>query len=105
MLLEINELKYFLLNMNGKHFKQIIQFFVSHLISHHSLTMQEARREEQLVKRLTRQTQQEQRLATQLLQMRMQKEVIRENRLFREQQYQQRRERDFQEALEREAVS
>lgn len=68
------------------------------------LPPQEARRDEQLVKRLTRQTQLEQRLATQLLQMRRQKEVIRENRLFREQQYQQRREKDFQEALEMEAV-
>lgn len=66
--------------------------------------LQETRREEQLVKRLTRQTQQEQRLTAQLLQIRKQKEVIRENRLFRDQQCQQRRERDFQEALEREAV-
>ncbi|TNN44657.1 Sperm flagellar protein 2 [Liparis tanakae] len=65
---------------------------------------EEAQREEQLVKRLTRQTQQEQRLATQLLQVRVQKDVLRKNRLFREQQYKQRRERDFQEALEREAV-
>lgn len=69
-----------------------------------SLSLQEALREEQLVKRLTRQTQQEQRLTTQLLQIHVQKDVIRKNRLFREQQYQQRRERDFQEALEREAV-
>lgn len=68
------------------------------------ITLQEARREDQLVKRLTRQTQQEQRLAAQLLQIRGQKEVIWENRLFREQQHQQRRERDLQEALEKEAV-
>ncbi|XP_049907303.1 sperm flagellar protein 2 isoform X2 [Epinephelus moara] len=65
---------------------------------------EEARREDQLVKHLTCQTQQEQRLATQLLQIRVQKDRIRENRLFREQQYKQRRERDFQEALEREAA-
>ncbi|KAM3611956.1 uncharacterized protein V6R79_026395 [Siganus canaliculatus] len=65
---------------------------------------EDARRDEQLVKRLTRQTQEEKRLTTQLLQIRMQKEVIRENRLFREQQYQLRRAKDFQEALEREAV-
>ncbi|XP_068422799.1 sperm flagellar protein 2 [Clinocottus analis] len=65
---------------------------------------QEAQREEQLVKRLTRPTQQEQRFATQLLQIRVQKDVIRNNRLFREQQHQQRRERDFQENLEREAA-
>lgn len=68
------------------------------------ITLQEARREDQLVKRLTRQTQQEQRLAAQLLQIRGQKEVIWENRLLREQQHQQRRERDLQEALEKEAV-
>ncbi|KAM7391379.1 hypothetical protein PAMP_022074 [Pampus punctatissimus] len=78
------------------------RFLVEQLKSHEA--QEEAKREEQLVKRLTRQTQHEQRLAVQLLQIRMQKEVIRENRLFREQQYQQRRERDFQEALEREAV-
>lgn len=43
-------------------------------------------------------------MASQLLQMRMQKAVISQNRLFREQQYQQRKERDIKEALEREAV-
>ncbi|XP_023257460.1 sperm flagellar protein 2-like [Seriola lalandi dorsalis] len=78
------------------------RFLVEQLKAHEA--QEEAQREEQLVKRLTRQTQQELRLASQLLQMRMQKEVIRENRLFREQQYQQRREKDFQEALEREAA-
>jgi hypothetical protein len=57
-----------------------------------------------LVRRLTRQTEQERRLVAQLLQVRAQKEVLRENRLFREQQYQEQRERDFLEALEREAV-
>lgn len=57
-----------------------------------------------MVRRLTRRTMQEQRLAAQLMQIRRQKEVIRENRLFREQQYKQRREKDFQEALDREAV-
>uniref|UniRef100_A0A8C9ZT79 Sperm flagellar 2 n=1 Tax=Sander lucioperca TaxID=283035 RepID=A0A8C9ZT79_SANLU len=78
------------------------RFLVEQLKAHEA--QEEARREEQLVKRLTRQTQQEQRLATQLLQIRLQKDVIRKNRQFREQQYQQRRERDFQEALEREAA-
>ncbi|XP_034728689.1 sperm flagellar protein 2 isoform X2 [Etheostoma cragini] len=78
------------------------RFLVEQLKAHEA--QEEARREEQLVKRLTRQTQQEQRLATQLLQIRVQKDVIRKNRQFREQQYQQRRERDFQEALEREAA-
>ena len=65
---------------------------------------QDAQRDEQLVRRLTRQTEQERRLVAQLLQVRAQKEVLRENRLFREQQYQEQRERDFLEALEREAV-
>lgn len=74
------------------------------LTNHLCVSLQESRQEEQLVWRLTRPTQQEQRLAAQLLQIRRQKEVILENRLFRELQYQQRRERDFQEALEREAV-
>ncbi|XP_041793355.1 sperm flagellar protein 2 [Chelmon rostratus] len=78
------------------------RFLVEQLKAHEA--REEAQRDEQLVKRLTRQTQQEQRLAAQLLQIRTQKEVIRQNRLFREQQYQQRRERDFQEALEREAA-
>nr|XP_040051942.1 sperm flagellar protein 2 isoform X2 [Gasterosteus aculeatus aculeatus] len=78
------------------------RFLVEQLQAHEA--QEEALREEQLVKRLTRQTQQEQRLTTQLLQIHVQKDVIRKNRLFREQQYQQRRERDFQEALEREAA-
>ncbi|XP_047197228.1 sperm flagellar protein 2 [Hippoglossus stenolepis] len=77
------------------------RFLVEQLKAHEA--QEEARREDQLVKRLTRQTQQEQRLASQLLKFRMQKEVIRQNRLLREQQCQQRRERDFQEALDREA--
>ena len=71
---------------------------------HLFISPQEARRDEQLVRRLTRQTLHEQRLAAQLLQIRRQKDVILENRLFREEQYRQRRERDFQEALAREAV-
>lgn len=57
-----------------------------------------------MMRRLTRQTKQEQRLVAELMQIRRQKDVIRENRLFREQQYQQRREKDIQEALDREAV-
>ncbi|MEQ2292196.1 hypothetical protein AMECASPLE_020615 [Ameca splendens] len=65
---------------------------------------QEAQLEDQMVRRLMRQTQQEQRLAEQLMQIRRQKEVILENRLFREQQYQEQTERDFQQALDREAV-
>ncbi|XP_034548605.1 sperm flagellar protein 2 isoform X2 [Notolabrus celidotus] len=75
---------------------------VEQLMAHEA--QEEAQREEQLVRRLTSQAQQEQRSAAQHLQMRKQKEVIRESRLFREKQYQQRRERDFREALEREAA-
>lgn len=74
------------------------------MIMWHLFSSQETRRDEQLVRRLTRQTQQEQRLATQLLQIRRQKEVILENRLFREEQYRQRRDRDLEEALEWQAV-
>ncbi|XP_022100241.1 sperm flagellar protein 2-like isoform X2 [Acanthaster planci] len=64
---------------------------------------EEARREEMLVNRLMRQSQQERRIATQLLQLRHEKAVICQNRIFREQQYEERRQRDFQEALDKEA--
>ncbi|KAK2910926.1 hypothetical protein Q8A67_003059 [Cirrhinus molitorella] len=65
---------------------------------------QEVLREEQMVKRLMRQTQQEKRIAVQLMQIKQQKEVLRQNRIFQERQYQERRLRDFQEALDREAI-
>ncbi|XDV21456.1 hypothetical protein PO909_026550 [Leuciscus waleckii] len=65
---------------------------------------EEALREEQMVSRLMRQTQQEKRIAVQLMQIKQQKEVLRQNRIFQERQYQERRLRDFQEALDREAV-
>ncbi|XP_050965216.1 sperm flagellar protein 2 isoform X2 [Labeo rohita] len=65
---------------------------------------QEVLREEQMVSRLMRQTQQEKRVAVQLMQIKQQKEVLRQNRIFQERQYQERRLRDFQEALDREAV-
>ncbi|XP_061881498.1 sperm flagellar protein 2 isoform X2 [Entelurus aequoreus] len=61
-------------------------------------------REEQLVRYLTGQTLQEKRLAVQLLQMRKQKDAFRQNRLLIEQQFQQQREKEFREALEREAA-
>uniref|UniRef100_A0A672YUG5 Calponin-homology (CH) domain-containing protein n=1 Tax=Sphaeramia orbicularis TaxID=375764 RepID=A0A672YUG5_9TELE len=82
--------------------KRVDRFLVEQLKAHEA--QEEASRDEYLVKRLTRQTQQEQRLVAQLLQIRKQKEVIVKNRLFREQQIQQRREKDFKEALEREAA-
>uniref|UniRef100_A0A8C1H5Z6 Sperm flagellar 2 n=1 Tax=Cyprinus carpio carpio TaxID=630221 RepID=A0A8C1H5Z6_CYPCA len=65
---------------------------------------QELLREEQMVSRLMRQTQQEKRITVQLMQIKQQKEVLRQNRIFQERQYQERRLRDFQEALDREAV-
>ncbi|PVD23583.1 hypothetical protein C0Q70_16855 [Pomacea canaliculata] len=64
---------------------------------------EEAQREEMMVNRLMRQSQQERRIAVQLLQARHEKEVIRNNRMVREQQYQERRVKDFEEALNREA--
>nr|XP_023692350.1 sperm flagellar protein 2 [Paramormyrops kingsleyae] len=65
---------------------------------------QEAIRDEQLVARLTRQTKQERRIVVQLMQIHQQKDVLRQNRIFREKQYQEQRLRDFQEALDREAA-
>lgn len=66
-------------------------------------TQEEARREEMMVNRLMRQSQQERRIAVQLLQARHEKEIIRNNRILREQQYQERRLKDFEDALNREA--
>uniref|UniRef100_A0A4W4EPB2 Calponin-homology (CH) domain-containing protein n=1 Tax=Electrophorus electricus TaxID=8005 RepID=A0A4W4EPB2_ELEEL len=72
------------------------------LHTHH--THQEMLREEQLVGRLMRQSQQEKRIAVRLMQIRQQKEVLRQNRILRESQYQEQRLRDFQQALDREAA-
>lgn len=66
---------------------------------------QEAFREEQLINRLMRQSQQERRIAVQLMHVRHEKEVLWQNRIFREKQYEERRLKDFQDALDREAVS
>lgn len=71
------------------------------LAAHHN--QEEARREEMMVNRLMRQSQQERRIAVQLLQARHEKEIIRNNRITREQQYQERRLKDFEDALNREA--
>ncbi|KAM9849627.1 sperm flagellar protein 2-like [Aulostomus maculatus] len=65
---------------------------------------EERQKEEQLVRCLSRQTQQERRLEAYLLQIRKQKDVIQQNCFFREQQYQQQRERDLQEARDRQAA-
>ncbi|KAM8960886.1 sperm flagellar protein 2 [Pelodytes ibericus] len=65
---------------------------------------EEAFREEQLVSRLMRQSQQERRIAVQLMHVRHEKDVLKQNRIFREKQYEERREREFREALDREAA-
>lgn len=66
---------------------------------------QEAYREEQLINRLMRQSQQERRIAVQLMHVRHEKEVLWQNRIFREKQYEERRLKEFQDALDREAVN
>ncbi|XP_029115332.1 sperm flagellar protein 2 isoform X3 [Scleropages formosus] len=65
---------------------------------------EELNRDERLLACLTRQSQQERRLAVQLMQVRQQKEFLRQNRIFREKQYQEQRLREFQEALDRKAA-
>ncbi|XP_077377260.1 sperm flagellar protein 2 isoform X2 [Festucalex cinctus] len=82
--------------------KRRIRCLVEQLKAH--VAQEERWREEQLVRSLTGQTQQEKRLAVQLLQMRKQKDAFRQNRLLIEQQFQQQREKEFREALEREAA-
>ncbi|XP_055008697.1 sperm flagellar protein 2-like [Boleophthalmus pectinirostris] len=67
-------------------------------------TEQDEQIEESLVKRLTRQTIKEKHLVSELLHIRLQKEVMIKNNLMRQQQFHQRREKDFQEALDREAL-
>ncbi|XP_066425668.1 sperm flagellar protein 2 [Molothrus aeneus] len=61
-------------------------------------------REEQLIYRLMKQSQHERRIAAQLMHVRHEKEVIRQNRIFKEKQYEERRQKEFQEALDREAA-
>lgn len=51
-----------------------------------------------------RQSQQEKRVAVQLMQIRQQKEVLRQNRILHERQFQEQRKRDFEDALDREVV-
>ena len=58
-----------------------------------------------LVNRLMRLSQQERRIAVQLLQARHEKETIRKNRVMREKANEERRLKDFEDALNREAVS
>ena len=69
------------------------------------LEQAEASKEEQLMRRLLRQSQAERRMVVQLLQVRREKRTIRENRAFREAQYAECRAKDFELALDRESVS
>ncbi|XP_053148066.1 sperm flagellar protein 2 isoform X8 [Hemicordylus capensis] len=72
------------------------------LVAHEA--QEEAYREEQLINRLMRQSQQERRIAVQLMHVRHEKEVLWQNRIYREKQYEERRLKEFQEALDREAA-
>ncbi|XP_062984233.1 sperm flagellar protein 2-like [Elgaria multicarinata webbii] len=72
------------------------------LIAHEA--QEEAYREEQLINRLMRQSQQERRIAVQLMHVRHEKEVMWQNRIYREKQFEERRLKEFQEALDREAA-
>nr|CAB3266528.1 sperm flagellar protein 2-like [Phallusia mammillata] len=74
---------------------------VDQMKAHHS--QEESLRQEQVVQRLMRQSQQERRIAVQLMQARREKDTIRKNRIFQEQQVEARRLKDFKEALDREA--
>ncbi|XP_036365683.1 sperm flagellar protein 2-like isoform X1 [Octopus sinensis] len=62
-----------------------------------------AYRDKVLVNRILRQSQQEKKIVVQLLQTRQQKNIIMKNRMFQERQYQDRREKDFLDALNKEA--
>uniref|UniRef100_A0A672TVZ4 Sperm flagellar 2 n=1 Tax=Strigops habroptila TaxID=2489341 RepID=A0A672TVZ4_STRHB len=76
------------------------KMLMDQLIAHEAA--EKSYREEQLIYRLLRQTQQERRIAVQLMHVRHEKEVLRQNRIFREKQYKERRLKEFQEALDRE---
>ncbi|XP_016865369.1 sperm flagellar protein 2 isoform X7 [Homo sapiens] len=78
------------------------KLLMDQLIAHEA--QEEAYREEQLINRLMRQSQQERRIAVQLMHVRHEKEVLWQNRIFREKQHEERRLKDFQDALDREAA-
>uniref|UniRef100_A0A8C3R2G0 Sperm flagellar 2 n=1 Tax=Cyanoderma ruficeps TaxID=181631 RepID=A0A8C3R2G0_9PASS len=78
------------------------KMLVDQLAAHEA--QEKAYREEQLIYRLMKQSQQERRIAAQLMHVRQEKEVLRQNRIFREKQYEERRQKEFQEALDREVV-
>ncbi|NXB23769.1 SPEF2 protein, partial [Rhagologus leucostigma] len=78
------------------------KMLVDQLAAHEA--QEKAHREEQLIYRLMKQSQHERRIAAQLMHVRHEKEVLRQNRIFREKQYEERRQKEFQEALDREAA-
>ncbi|NXH88460.1 SPEF2 protein, partial [Edolisoma coerulescens] len=78
------------------------KMLVDQLAAHEA--QEKAYREEQLIYRVMKQSQHERRIAAQLLHVRHEKEVLRQNRIFREKQYEERRQKEFQEALDREAA-
>ena len=65
--------------------------------------MELKRREQLLAEKLLKQSAQERKLGARLAQTRMHKEVIKENRLIREQQYAAQRQKDYEEVLARDA--
>ena len=67
--------------------------------------LEESKREEALVAHLLRQSQFERRIAVELLHARHEKDVIRENRVNKEKEILDRREKEFQEALDKERVN
>ncbi|NXC06877.1 SPEF2 protein, partial [Orthonyx spaldingii] len=75
---------------------------VDQLAAHEA--QEKAYQAEQLIYRLMKQSQHERRIAAQLMHVRHEKEVLRQNRIFREKQYEERRQKEFQEALDREAA-
>ena len=64
--------------------------------------IQKKHTEELLLSKLMRQSKQERRIAEQLIQIRHEKDVMHENRVFREQQYAERRQKDYEDAISRE---
>ncbi|XP_068033043.1 sperm flagellar protein 2 [Anomalospiza imberbis] len=78
------------------------KMLVDQLAAHEA--QEKAYREEQLIYRLMKQSQHERRIAAQLMHVRHEKEVLRQNRIFREKQYEERRQKELQEALDREAA-
>ena len=82
-----------------------VSVFVEYALFLVFISLQNVRRERVLVERLMRQCQQERRVATQLMAIRKEKDTIRNNRIHRQQQYEEQRLTEFNHALDRERVS